>query len=279
MARIRNAAFSLLTAPDQSLPPTSLLNRWIQTALTTLHTNFTTLHAAAPHTRCSPTERKLPTTADTFFPALAANHLSPVLLQHYLVKQATQLRYHAAVEEAHQSDSTQRVAHLKAYAAPHASRWKIVIPSCTAHTLPAAAAAAAHFTVSARHNLGLRPYRIVLPDDCASCGVRDAIRADPWHHLSCNSHKRQEINLRHNSVVNALFYHADHAGAAACKEPQGLSTEDGRRPDLHIILPGTSVDEVYWCLCSCWMRSDDRLHGSTQVEWRGGVDLLSLQGA
>ena len=33
----------------------------------------------------------------------------------------------------------------------------------------------------------------------------------------------------------------DHSGAAACKEPQGLSTEDGRRPDLQIILPGACI--------------------------------------
>jgi hypothetical protein len=71
--------------------------------------------------------------------------------------------------------------------------------------------------------------------------VENAIKRDPWHHLSCNSHKRQEINLRHDSIVNALYHHSDHSGAAACKEPQGLSTEDGRRPDLQIILPGASI--------------------------------------
>ena len=56
-----------------------------------------------------------------------------------------------------------------------------------------------------------------------------------------HGHKRQEITLRHDSVVNALYHHSDHSGAAACKEPQGLSTEDGRRPDLQIILPGACI--------------------------------------
>ena len=64
---------------------------------------------------------------------------------------------------------------------------------------------------------------------------------DPWHHLCCNTHKRQEITLRHDSVVNALYLHSSHAGAAACKEPQGLSSEDGRRPDLQIVLPGAHI--------------------------------------
>src|SRR5277367_2579349 len=41
--------------------------------------------------------------------------------------------------------------------------------------------------------------------------------------------------------VNALYHHSNHSGAAACKEPQGLSTEDGRRPDLQIVLPGACI--------------------------------------
>ena len=88
----------------------------------------------------------------------------------------------------------------------------------------------------------LHPYPTLLPADCASCGSKGAIQLDPWHHLCCNMHKRREINLRHDSVVNALYHHASHSGAAACKqEPPGLSTEDGRRPDLQIILPGACI--------------------------------------
>ena len=128
------------------------------------------------------------------------------------------------------------MAHFLSYSAPHAQKWKSVIPTCTAHTL-----SAPHYIVSARLNLRLRPYHTALPPDCASCGTKDAIALDSWHHLSCNSHKRQQLNLRHDSVVHALYHHSDHSGAAACKEPQGLSTEDGRRPDLQIVLPGASI--------------------------------------
>jgi hypothetical protein len=52
---------------------------------------------------------------------------------------------------------------------------------------------------------------------------------------------RARRSPRHNSVVNALFHHADHAGAAACKEPHGLSSEDVRRPNLHVVIPSASL--------------------------------------
>jgi hypothetical protein len=90
-------------------------------------------------------------------------------------------------------------------------------------------------------NLGLPPYRNQLPPNCTSCGAEDAIRIDRWHHLSCNIHKRREINLRHNAVVHALYAHAGYAGGAVAKEPSGLSTEDNRRPDLQIVFPGQHI--------------------------------------
>jgi hypothetical protein len=54
-------------------------------------------------------------------------------------------------------------------------------------------------------------------------------RDDSWHHLSCNAHKRREINTGHNAVVHALYTHATQSGAAAAKEPVGMSTDDGGR--------------------------------------------------
>jgi hypothetical protein len=53
----------------------------------------------------------------------------------------------------------------------------------------------------------------------------------------CNGHKR------HDAVVQALYqyHHAHYSGAAAAKEPSRLSTEDGRRPDLHIVFSGLYV--------------------------------------
>ena len=41
--------------------------------------------------------------------------------------------------------------------------------------------------------------------------------------------------------MHALYTHATQSGAAAVKEPVGLSTEDGRRPDLQIVIPGESL--------------------------------------
>ena len=151
-------------------------------------------------------------------------------------KQAAQLCFHAAVETARRNDDKPLVAHYLSFSAPRASTWKSVIPSHKLHTL-----ANQHYRVSARFNLGLRPYRIRLPNTCDSCDTIDAIKHDPWHHLSCNRHKSQGITLRHDTIVQALYHHAYYSGAAAIKEPAGLSTEDGRRPDLHIVLPGQSI--------------------------------------
>ena len=233
---LSTAAPALLTSPDQSLPADSLLHSWIESTLAALRRDFAVLHAVVPDARRSQVLDKLPAAADEFFSHFQASPGSAVKLQHFLNQQATQLRFYAAVEEARQFGGAQQLAHLPAHSAPHASAWKVAMPTRPTHTL-----SAAHYVVSARQNLRLRPYRTLLPDDCASCGGKDAIKRDPWHHLSCNSHKRQEINLRHDSVVNALFHHSNHSGAAACKEPQGLSSEDGRRPDLHIVLPDASI--------------------------------------
>ena len=126
--------------------------------------------------------------------------------------------------------------HLTCITAPRASTWKSVIPSCKLHVL-----VDAYYRIAARLSLALPPYRNRLPDDCASCGAKAAIRDDSWHHLSCNAHKRREINIRHDTVVHALYTHATQSGAAAVKEPVGLSTEDGRRPDLQIVIPGESL--------------------------------------
>ena len=227
------------TSPDDSafsLSCDSLLFSWLDSSLTQLKDDFADLHAAAPRSLPSKAIDKLPSTASTFFSHFQSNTQLTVQLQHSLVQQAAQLRFDAAVEVARSVGEVKRVAHLLAYSAAHAHHWKTVIPSCAQHTL-----SASHYIVSARLNLGLRPYHTLLPHDCASCGTKNAMALDAWHHLSCNGHKRQELTLRHDSVVNALYHHSDHSGAAACKEPQGLSTEDGRRPDLQIILPGACI--------------------------------------
>ena len=85
-------------------------------------------------------------------------------------------------------------------------------------------------------NLGL-PAFVHLPDKCYSCGKDGACARDPYHYLSCTTHKRREITLRHNAVVHAICTYTQLAGGFACKEPHDMSDEDGRRPDIQIVLP------------------------------------------
>lgn len=222
--------------PASPLPSDSLLYRWIESSILTIRTQITALQEAACDRRPCKVLQKLPSSPADFFSHFHSQPQNAHRLQHFLTKQAAQLRFHAAVEEARKDGDRTRVAHFLSFSAPRASMWKTVIPSHKLHIL-----ADSHYRVPARFNLGLRPYRTVLPDNCVSCGIVDAIKRDPWHHLSCNVHKRQEITLRHDAIVQALYHHAHYSGAAAAREPSGLSTEDGRRPDLHIVIPGLSV--------------------------------------
>ena len=233
------ASLASLAVQSPSFPPlspSSLLYSWIQSTLTTLDKTIDDLQADAGHPSTSTTRPHLPRSPSDLFTEYRAHPQRVIKLQHSLVQQAAELRFIAANQDALGAGDIRRVAHYKAYSAPHAHRWKSVIPSRRAHTL-----SASHYVVSARLNLRLRPYAIPLPPQCASCNLHNAVALDPWHHLCCNSHKRQEINMRHDAVVHALYQHADHSGAAACKEPHGLSTEDGRRPDLQIALPGAHI--------------------------------------
>ena len=85
---------------------------------------------------------------------------------------------------------------LAALSAPHASDWKAAIPSNSDLTLNDS-----QYRIAAKLNLGMK---MDLPDDCHSCGVKDAVKNDPFHYLSCNHHKRREITIRHNLVLHAL---------------------------------------------------------------------------
>lgn len=226
---VKHPSFPLLT-------PSSLLYSWIQSTLTTLCDTTDDLQSDTGHSSTRTARNNLPSCPSVFFAHYRAHPQQVVKLQHSLLQQAAELRFNAAGQGALGAGDLMGVAHYKAYSAPHAHRWKSAIPSRTSHTL-----SADHYVVSARLNLRLRPYHIPLPPHCASCNTQNAVARDPWHHLCCNSHKRQELTLRHDAVVHALYLHANHSGAAACKEPQGLSTEDGRRPDLQIALPGAHL--------------------------------------
>ena len=218
------------------IPSDSLLHRWIESTIATIRTQLTNPHAATSDTSPCKALQKLPSSPADLFSHFHSHRQDAHRLQHFLTKQATQLRYHAAVEEARQDGDRTRVAHLVSFSAPRASTWKTVIPSHKLHTL-----SDSHYRVAARFNLGLRPYRTILSDQCASCGAVDILKRDPWHHLSCNGHKRQELTLRHDAIVHALYHHAHYSGAAVAREPAGLSAEDGRRPDLHIVVPDASL--------------------------------------
>jgi hypothetical protein len=183
-----------------------------------------------------PALNKLPSSPARFFIHFHQDSRKAVKLQSHLVKQANKLRFDAAVEQAKRTGNTALLAHYHNISAPGASTWKRVIPDTPLHTLTDA-----QFRIAARLNMGLRPYRTVLPDKCASCGNPDALKRDPWHHLSCNGHKRHELTLRHDTVAQAIYHHAHYAGAAVTREPAGLSTEDGKRPDLHIVIAPRSI--------------------------------------
>jgi len=75
-----------------------------------------------------------------------------------------------------------------------------------------------------------------LPDDCHSCGIKDAVKKDPFHYLSCNHHKRREITIRHNLVLQVLYRLINCVGGVAAREPIDLHDSDGRKPDLELIL-------------------------------------------
>jgi hypothetical protein len=117
---------------------------------------------------------------------------------------------------------------LRCNNAQHASDWKAAIPSNSDLILTDT-----EYRISAKLNLGMK---MDLPDDCHSCGIKDAVKKDPWHYLSCNHHKRKEITIRHNLVLQVLYRLINYVGGVAVREPIDLHNKDGRRPDLELIL-------------------------------------------
>jgi hypothetical protein len=123
---------------------------------------------------------------------------------------------------------------LVSISAPRAWTWKTVLPTLKTLTLNNSA-----YRLAARLNLGLQPEASGAP--CLSakpCPKCDTITEDAWHHLSCAG---AGIKLRHDTVLNALYYAALAVGAQAEREPKGLSWGDGKRPDLQVYFPGTHL--------------------------------------
>ena len=234
-------SFPAITGADGSerpLSPASSLHGWIESSLTSIQGTFAQLHAAVPNAPASDALGRLPPSASVFFPDFKADQQAAVHLRRDLVQQAANLRFDAAVMSTtgEEPEELMRRARYVAYSAPHAHKWKTVIPSQHAHTL-----SDTHYTIAARLNLGLTPFPNKPAPDCASCREVDALRTDSSHHLCCIAHKSREITLRHNTIVQTLYHHTIHAGGAAVKEPRHLSTETRKRPDLQIVLPNRHI--------------------------------------
>jgi hypothetical protein len=225
---------------DMDLDHSSNLNRWIKNALEDLRTPpppfISQASPSPPPFRPTPL-KNLPPLDAPFFPYYRQNPAHATSLQHKLTQQATkhQLNY-ATSELVHRWGDVKAKAHLHSISAPHAHTWKMVHPISTLHTLTDA-----HYRIAARLNLGLPPHHNQLPRKCTSCGKDDALDIDPWHHLSCISHKSREITGRHNAVLYALYAHVRSAGGVASMEPKGLSADRLIRPDLQISFPGQHI--------------------------------------
>lgn len=90
-----------------------------------------------------------------------------------------------------------------------------------------------HFQLACKNRLGVAPY----PCQASRCGGCNAsVLNDPWHDLSCVHRRKNELNLRHDLVTKCIKYYAEIAGAVGRLEPNGLSEDDRKRPDLELFL-------------------------------------------
>ena len=148
--------------------------------------------------------------------------------------QATQQSYNVSLTNAQNEQDIVTMARLNAIAANGAADWKRTMPSSKQLHL-----CDIHYQVAAKINLGVEV--LPVPRRCFGCKKSDACAIDPLHYLSCNYHKRREITMRHNAVVEVLHKNTLYAGGIAAMEPPNLSDEDGRRPDIQMILNGQHI--------------------------------------
>jgi hypothetical protein len=208
------------------LPASTMLHSWIESSMQTIV-------AATPSSA-----RVLPTSAAVFFHAYAKDK-APLTtsLQRTLSSLASSHSHQAllnAAEEAKRRGDGRELSHLKAITAPRAPTWKLVIPTEKALTLSDAA-----YRLSARQNLGLPLDPTWDPTRKATCSACGRQTTDPWHSMGCTSNKG--ATLRHDTVLAALHQAALAVGAVAEKEPEGLTWEDGRKPDLLMLMAGRSL--------------------------------------
>ena len=234
------SVFSAFGRGTAEVDDASHLGRWIRDALDDLRSPPSPFLLDPDDTRFPPPAKLasiLPPLHAPFFPHYHHQPSRALSLQRKLIQQATkhQLTY-ATSELVNRWGETRAYAHLHSIAAPHAPTWKTVHPTSTLHLLTDA-----QYRIATRLNLGLPPHHNHLPHKCTSCGRENALVIDPWHHLSCNSHKGREITMRHNAVLLALYSHVRAAGGTATMEPRHLSQDKELKPDLHISFPGQQI--------------------------------------
>jgi len=74
-----------------------------------------------------------------------------------------------------------------------------------------------------------------LPPDCYGCGMKNKVRHDPYHYLSCSAHKRKEITMGHDLLVKVVHQYNQLTGGTGNIEPHDMDYYDGRRPDLQLL--------------------------------------------
>jgi hypothetical protein len=179
-------------------------------------------------THNTPSSRNLlPRNAASFFTHFTSAQTST--LQHDLNTRAADNQFNKALDEAVQNNNLIELARLLCTSSPHASDWKEAIPTNKDTTLTNT-----QYQIAARLNLGI-PMRSQCPD-CHGCHVKNALKNDPYHYLSCPAHRRREITFRHNLVLQVVHRYINYVGGVAVKEPHDLHDADGRRPDLQLIL-------------------------------------------
>ena len=218
------AALHAYTQANHPLPTDTMLH-------TQLSECITTISSTTPS--CS---EVLPDSASNFFSHYGQQSATISKLQSTLNKRATQQLFDAAVDRAELAGDMTTTARLKAITAHHAADWKATLPTNSHTTL-----SDAHYRIAARFNLGLPVSG--LPADCSGCakGGKNKVAQDPYHYLSCNRHKRQEITLGHDMLVHVVYLYNQYTGGTGVKEPRDLHGSDNRRPDLQMIVNNTHI--------------------------------------
>ena len=90
------------------------------------------------------------------------------------------------------------LARLISVLAPISWTWKTVAPTSRELELS---------DVQYRMSAALQPIdgAEALPATGLCCEEHNSVRDDPWHFLSCNTLKKGEISVRHDSVSRALY--------------------------------------------------------------------------